>query len=157
MIYTYIHTYVKHTNPFIHYTKSRSLVSKEHTHKFLHTYKTRKQVASEQRTHTHTQILAHLQDPKAGRQWAKNTHKYLHTYKTRKQVTSEQRTHTYTNSYTLTRPKSRLPVNKEHTTNSCIFTQLKSWTPVSTNKQHLFIRAKGSLSAKKSNSNTCTT
>ena len=58
-------------------------------------------------THAHTQIIANLQDPKAGRQLAKkqtktdtnkhsrmhththtHTHKSLQTYKTRKQVAS---------------------------------------------------------------------
>ena len=69
---------------------------------------------------TYSYSLAHLQDPKAGHQHAKYTqhiHTPWHTYKTRKQVASMQSTHNiYIQLGTLTRPESRLPACKAHTT-----------------------------------------
>ena len=71
---------------------------------------------------TYSYSLAHLQDPKAGHQHAKHTqhiHTAWHTYKTRKQVASMQSTHniyTYIQLGTLTRPESRSPACKAHTT-----------------------------------------
>ena len=82
-------------------------------------------------TYTHTYSLEHLQDPKACRQHVKHTqhiHTAWHTYKIRKQVASMQSTHniyTYIQLGTLTRPESRSPACKAHTTYTYILAHLQ--------------------------------